>query len=73
MNSKLLSIIIPTFNGGKFLQENLHTLIPMMKSESNNVELIISNNASEDNTDEIVAELAEEYKAKQSKKKSKER
>ena len=27
----------------------------------------------EDNTDEIIAELAEEYKAKQSKKKAKER
>lgn len=61
MNSKLLSIIIPTFNGGKFLQENLHTLIPMMKSESNNVELIISNNASEDNTDEIVQNALNEY------------
>lgn len=61
MNSKLLSIIIPTFNGGKFLQENLHTLIPMMKSVSNNVELIISNNASEDNTDEIVQNALNEY------------
>ncbi len=62
MNKKLLSIIIPTYNGGDYLSKNLGTLIPMMKKcDSEEVELIISNNASIDNTDEIIQHALEEY------------
>ena len=55
--------------------------IKALKNEKNSLETLYQgwmdsdlniNQLLEDNTDEIVAELAEEYKAKQSKKKSKE-
>lgn len=62
MSSKTLSIIIPTYNGDKYLSQNLRTLIPMMKEcDSEEVELIISNNASTDNTDEIIQSALKEY------------
>jgi glycosyltransferase involved in cell wall biosynthesis len=62
MDNRKLSIIIPTYNGGKYLSQNLVTLIPMMKEcDSEEVELIISNNASTDNTDEIVQNALNEY------------
>ena len=56
--------------------------IKALKNEKNSLETLYQgwmdsdlniNQLLEDNTDEIVAELAEEYKAKQSKKKAKER
>ena len=56
--------------------------IKALKNEKNSLETLYQgwmdsdlniNQLLEDNTDEIVAELAEEYKAKQSKKKEKER
>lgn len=51
----LLSIIIPTYNGGEYIDDNLSELISQYQSlHGKNVEIIISNNASEDNTDEIV-------------------
>lgn len=62
MSSKLLSIIIPTYNGEKYLSQNLRTLIPMMKEcDSEEVELIISNNASTDGTDDIIQGALNEY------------
>lgn len=60
--NKLLSIIIPTYNGGDYLAQNLGTLVPMMKKcDSNEVELIIANNASIDNTEEIIMNALKEY------------
>ena len=56
--------------------------IKALKNEKNSLETLYQgwmdsdlniNQLLEDNTDEIIAELAEEYKAKQSKKKAKER
>ena len=56
--------------------------IKALKNEKNSLETLYQgwmdsdlniNQLLEDNTDEIIAELAEEYKAKQSKKKTKER
>lgn len=56
--------------------------IKALKNEKNSLETLYQgwmdsdlniNQLLEDNTDEIIAELAEEYKAKQSKKKEKER
>lgn len=61
MNSdNLLSIIIPTYNGGLYLEENLSELISQYNSLTRkDVEIIISNNASNDNTDEVVCKSIE--------------
>ncbi|MDO4935182.1 MAG: glycosyltransferase family 2 protein [Phascolarctobacterium sp.] len=56
---KLLSICIPTYNRAKFLQENLKYLLPQVQENDDAVELIISNNASTDETVQII----EQYKS----------
>lgn len=62
MNNINLSIIIPTFNGGTFLNESLEYLIPMLKRYSEgDIEFILSNNGSEDNTDDVVRCWQKEY------------
>ena len=56
-----LSILIPTFNRSKFLKKNLVLLIDFIKKTKNskNIEIIVSNNKSTDNTSEIVSEFEE--------------
>jgi len=44
--SKLLSICIPTYNRADFLVENLKVLMPQVKQFNDEVELLISDNAS---------------------------
>ncbi|MDB2472672.1 glycosyltransferase [Amylibacter sp.] len=46
-----LSICIPTFNRGKFIEETLKSIIPQL---SHNVEIIIFDGASSDNTIDVV-------------------
>ena len=49
---KKLSICIPTFNRGDFLKR---LLVDILENErSHEVEIVISDNASTDNTDEVV-------------------
>ncbi len=50
-NNKLVSICIPTYNGASFLQEALNSVT---KQTYNNIEVIISDDASTDNTLQIV-------------------
>ncbi len=52
----LLSITIPTYNRAKLLLENLETLIPQIVNNSD-LEVIIFDNCSTDNTESIVLEL----------------
>lgn len=55
MSNILLSIIIPTYNGGDFLKENLENLIPMLQQyKDDDLEFIVSNNASDDDTEETI-------------------
>ncbi len=50
----LLSIAIPTFNRAKELEANLKILCSEISDfEVNNVEIIVSDNCSEDNTNEV--------------------
>lgn len=54
-NNKLLSICIPTYNRGHTLDKLLESIEEEINSSKcNNVEIIISDNASTDNTEEIV-------------------
>lgn len=53
-NKVLLSICIPTFNRAELLRSALYSLAPQIKEFQDEVELIVSNNNSQDNTEEIV-------------------
>ena len=57
-NKPLLTIAIPTYNGGKTIRNMLNLLLPQITEE---VELLISDNCSIDNTQEIIAEYSEQY------------
>ena len=60
-NEILLSIAIPTFNGSKYLQDTLESIVPQILSYPHNVDVVISDNASEDNTKDIVKKYQEKY------------
>ncbi len=67
MNIKLpiLSICIPTYNRAKILKESLESLVCQdIFQNTNQVEIIISDNCSTDNTSEIVDEYIRQYGSK---------
>lgn len=54
MNKPILTIAIPTWNRANILNDALSALLPQIESHKNNIEVIISDNASNDNTDEVI-------------------
>lgn len=54
----ILSICIPTFNRGPFIRETLESIVAQYTSD---VEIVISDNASTDGTDEIVRSMQERH------------
>jgi abequosyltransferase len=59
MKNQLISIVIPTYERADFLDYCLEVHIPMMKQY--NIQICIFDNASKDNTEEIVSKWVEEY------------
>ena len=57
-NQPLVSICIPTYNNARFLRESLESIVNQTYS---NKEIIISDNASTDDTKEIVYEYVKKY------------
>lgn len=57
-NDILLTIAIPTFNRGNFLIRALNSILSQYDER---IEVLVSDNASEDNTESIVAELKAKY------------
>jgi len=49
-----LSIVIPTFNRIQYLQETLRFILKNVADDTNDFEVIVSDNASEDDTEQIV-------------------
>jgi len=49
----LLSICIPTYNRAEYLAKSLDTLVCLPEFNSSEVEVVISDNASTDNTQEV--------------------
>ena len=49
----LLTIAIPTYNRKELLKRALNSIIPQLNSK---IEILVSDNASEDGTDELIAE-----------------
>lgn len=58
MSDYLLTIAIPTYNGAKTIRNMLDILLPQCTDE---IELVISDNASIDETPEIIAEYQKRY------------
>ncbi|MDX4027737.1 glycosyltransferase family 2 protein [Aliarcobacter skirrowii] len=58
--NKKLSIVIPTYNRADFLDYSLEIHIPMLKEYG--IEIAIFDNASTDNTQEVVSKWMKEYK-----------
>lgn len=54
MSNPIYTIIIPTHNRGELLKENLDTLLPQVRKYQDEVSIFVSDNASKDNTQEIV-------------------
>lgn len=55
MQTPLLSIFIPTFDRAHLLESTLYSLAPQVRVASSDVELIVSDDGSTDNTQEVVA------------------
>ena len=58
----LLSICIPTYNRDECLNNCIYSIVSQKMFNSSDVELVISDNASDDNTYEIVKKYQEQYK-----------
>jgi len=57
MNKIKLSICIPTYNMGNFLSDTIKSIVGNLSSEiSKNLEICISDNASTDNSSEVIAQ-----------------
>lgn len=61
MNTKLISICIPTWNDADKLNDTLVSIIPKALEFKNEVEICISNNGSSDHTHELVMQIKEKY------------
>lgn len=57
----LLTIGIPTYNRVVFLRDNLDVLLPQLINYKDEVEVVVSDNASDDNTGEVVRELSDKF------------
>jgi glycosyltransferase involved in cell wall biosynthesis len=57
----LLSVCIPTFNRAELLELCLETVLPQLTGFQNEVECVISDNASSDRTSDILATYSAQY------------
>ncbi|MDD6070237.1 MAG: glycosyltransferase [Clostridiales bacterium] len=57
----LLSICIPTYNRSKYLRKSIESIISQEEFSNGMVEIVISDNASEDDTQKIGMEFSEKY------------
>ena len=61
-NQVLLSVCIPTYNRAHLLPQVLHSVVGSIKNcKTDNVEILISDNASTDDTQNVIANLKLEY------------
>ena len=54
MEEKLLTIAIPTNNRAKYLDKSLTHFTKQLSISNKNIDLIVSDNCSSDNTEEVV-------------------
>jgi abequosyltransferase len=60
-NNVKLSIAIPTHNGAKYIREALDSIICQLNDIDEEIEIVISDNASTDQTPEIIKEYQRKY------------
>lgn len=58
---KKLSIVIPTYNRASYVCENVKSLLPQLENYGDKVELMICDNASDDNTEALIAKIIPNY------------
>jgi len=56
-----LSIGIPTYNGGKHIKETLDSIVSQLNDVNEEIEIVISDNASTDETPEIIKDYQNRY------------
>jgi abequosyltransferase len=62
MNNEIsLSVAIPTYNGSNYIEDTLESIIPQIITCPHTVDIVISDNASEDNTKDIIKKYQEKY------------
>ena len=59
--SKILTIIVPTYNRKELLAKGLRALIPQVENHRDDVDLYVSDNCSDDGTQEIIKELQAQH------------
>jgi len=57
-----LSFAIPTYNGSKYIREALDSIICQCDDNDEEIEIVVSDNASTDQTREIIKEYQEKYR-----------
>lgn len=57
----LLSILIPTCNRAEYLRAELGSLLPFVGKYNSEIEILVNDNASEDNTEKVVEEMSAKY------------
>ncbi|MFA5750331.1 MAG: glycosyltransferase, partial [Candidatus Shapirobacteria bacterium] len=62
-NNPNFSIIIPNYNGAQFLDNCLYSLYQSIKQCSGNFEVIIVDNASKDNSLDLIKNFFDQYKS----------
>lgn len=56
-----LSVAIPTYNGAKYIREALDSIIAQLDDITEKIEIVVSDNASTDGTEEIIREYVKKY------------
>jgi len=61
MSDPILTIGIPTYNGAKHIKETLDSIVAQIKGIEQEIEIVISDNASTDETPQIIKEYQSQY------------
>ena len=61
MNKPLLSICIPTYNRAEYLKNSIESIICQDEFKNKQVEIVIADNASTDNTESVARPYAQRY------------
>ena len=62
MKKPILSVCIPTYNRAEYLKLTIESIISQKEFLDEDVELVICDNASDDNTDEVVLQYSKKYR-----------
>lgn len=61
LQQPLLSICIPTFNRSEYLKKSIESIVCQKEFINGKVEIVISDNASTDNTENVIREFQQKY------------